>query len=180
MKMPFKVFPAMLLMLALLSSCSTVKVLQTNTTEGFSLDKYTSYNYFDVEIDTIDLPEFHERIRWIEKEIRGQFEARGVSRSKENPDLLVNIGLVFDEKKQTRETDITTDAPRYAGSMNYSWESETVEMGSYLESTFVMHFVDAKTKILLYETIAQGVVVESDSQSQKNIKSTVKKMFSDL
>jgi hypothetical protein len=180
MKLSFKVFPAMLLMLAFLSSCSTVKVLQTNAAEGFSLEDYLSYNYFEIELDTIDVPEFHERIKWIEQELRGQFEARGVTRTKDNPELLVNIGLVFDEKVQTRDTDIVTDAPRYAGNMNYSWESETVEMGSYLESTFVMHIVDAKSKVLLYETISQGVVVKSDAQSQKNIAASVKKMFSGL
>ena len=178
--MHFKVFPAMLLSLSVLSSCSTVKILQTNAAEGFSLDAYKSYNYFEIDLDTIDVPEFYERIKWIEEELRGQFEARGVIRTKDNPDLLVNIGLVFDEKVQTRETDIVTDAPRYAGNMNYSWESETVEVGTYLEGTLVMHIVDAKSEVLLYEAISQGVVVKSDTQSQKNIATGVKKMFSDL
>jgi len=179
MKQRMTVLLAAVCMLAL-SSCSTVSLISSQSLEGFKLSDYRTYNYYDVEIDTIQSPKFYERIKWIEQEIRGQFDQINISRSTNNPDLLVNVGLVFTEQVQTRETDIGTDAPRYMGSMNYAWESETVEAGTYRESTFVLHLVDSQSSKLLYEGILQGVVVKSDKAAKKNIKKAVEQLFSEM
>jgi hypothetical protein len=66
------------------------------------------------------------------------------------------------------------------GSMNYAWESETIEMGTYKEGTMVMHLVDASSGKLRYEGMIQSVVLKNDNQSRKNIKAGVDKLFSDL
>lgn len=159
------------------AGCSTYRLISTHEAPSFSLSQYSSYNYYEVEIDSIDVPEFHERIMWIAEKIDNNFEARGITRSKTDPDLLVNVGLVFVEKTQTRETDFRTDGPKYMGSMNYAWEVETVAVGDYQEGTFVMHLVDADSNELLFEGIMQGVVLENDKKTQKNITMAVKALF---
>jgi len=51
--------------------------------------------------------------------------------------------------------------------MNYSWESETVEVGTYHKGTIVVHFVDSDDKTLVWEGIAESVIVEKDTKSCK-------------
>lgn len=162
------------------SGCSTARLVSTEQEPGFSLINYSSYNYLEVEIDTIDLSEFNKRIKWIAAEIDSQFETRGIKRSMTDPDLLVNVGLVFVEKMQTRESDYRTDGAQYMGSRSYSYNTETVDVGKYQEGTFVMHLVDAKTKVLMWEGILQGVALENDKKSQKNIVLAVNTLFKNL
>lgn len=161
----------------LIAGCSTFRMVSTQEAPDFNLSEYSLYNYYSVQIDTVETPEFYERIRWIAEEIDDQFELRGVSRSKTDPDLLVNVGLVFAERTQTYESDFRTDAPKYMGSMNYAWESEDVPVGDYTEGTFVMHLVDAETNALLWEGIMQGVVLEKDKKTQNNITKAVNELF---
>jgi len=164
----------------LLSACSPVQLLGTRGAEEFSLSKYSTYKFYEIAIDTVDTPEFFERMKWIEEDLREGFAGKGLSYSREDPDILVNVGLVFEEKTQMRETDFITDAPKYMGNMNYSWERDMVEMGTYSQGTFVMHLVDAESNVLLWEGIAQSVLVREDEQARKNIKRGVDLLFREL
>jgi hypothetical protein len=176
-----KIHGGILLIFSLIvSGCSPVRMLSSRADQDFILGNYQSYRFYDIALDTIDVPEFYQRLGWIEEEMRTQFSNRGLSYSKEDPDLLVNIGLVFEEKTQMRETDIVTDAPKYIGNMNYSWQSEMVEMGKYSEGTMVMHLVDARSKVLVWEGILQSVVVKNDEQARKNIHKGIGMLFDRL
>ena len=162
------------------SGCTPVQILHTQKVPEFVLSDYSTFDFFQLEMtDEIGF-EFGERVEWLQKEIRLQMEARGLKQAEQEPDLLINIGMAFVEKMQTRETDLRTDAPRYAGSMNYGWQVERVEVGTYEEGTVVVHLVDSESKILVWESIAQSVVVEDDKKSRKNIAAGVKKMMVDL
>jgi len=175
------IHPFLLALFALFfAGCSTFRMVSTQEAPSFSLSEYSSYNFYVVQIDTIDVPEFNERLKWTAEEITNHFKMRGLTRSTTDPDLLVNVGLVFTEKTQTRETDFRTDSPKYMGSMNYSWESETVAVGDYQEGTFVMHLVEADSNALLFEGIMQGVVLEKDKKAQKNITMGVKELFNSI
>lgn len=171
---------ALAALLILLTGCSPVKILGTRSAEDFSLSEYASYRFYEIAIDTVDTPEFFERMKWIEEDLRAGFAETGVSFTRDQPELLVNIGLVFEEKTQMRETNFTADAPKYMGNMNYSWEREMVEMGTYNEGTLVMHLVDADSKVLLWEGILQSVLVRDDAQARKNIKRAVNLLFQEL
>ena len=168
------------LIMLLMGGCSTVSILQTQAVPEFSLEKYKSFDFYELAIDGESLDEYGERIQWMKEQITLQMGERGLERSKQDPDLLVNIGMVFAEEDQTTETSLVLDAPRYSGSMNYSWQSEDMKVGTYREGTVVVHFVDRESQILVWEGIAQAVVVKSDQSSQKNIALGVKKLFKDL
>ena len=166
--------------LLLITACSPVSILHTEALPDFSLSKYSSFDFYEFEVEGEVGPEFNERVDWIREEIVAQLEEKGVKQSKQKPDLLINIGMAFVEKVQTRETDFRTDAPRYAGSLNYTWQSETVAVGTYNEGTVVVHFVDSESQILLWEGIAQSVAVKSEKASKKNIANGVSKLLADL
>jgi len=166
--------------LMFITGCSPVKILQTQEVSDFTLSSYSTFDFYEMNIDGKTGPEFGERVNWIMDELTAQMEERGVKQSDQSPDLLINIGLAFVEKVQTRETDFRTDAPRYVGSLNYSWQSETVAVGTYEEGTMVVHFVDSDNKVLLWEGIAQSVLVKGDKAAQKNIATGVSKLMADL
>lgn len=160
----------------LLSACSTVKIERVNKETGFSLADYKTYDFQVVKIDIGENPEFNKRITMIRDELIKQLENSGLERTAENPDLLINVGLVLEEKIQTRETDFSTDAV-YMGSRNYSWQSEEVEIGRYKEGTFTIDFVDTGDNKLKCLGVATGVKVKKDESAQKNIAQGLDKLF---
>lgn len=157
--------------------CTTVKILNVNKDTDFSLAAYKTYDFYKVDIDTAAFPEFSARFLWLEEELMKQLETNGLKRSADNPDLLINIGLALEKKVQTRETDLRTDAPQYMGTRNYSWKSEEVAIGEYHEGTYTIDFVEAKDNALKCMVVADGVVVEKDKNSKKNIEVALNKMF---
>lgn len=157
--------------------CSTIKIIHTEKGPEFSITDYKTYDFFEVNINSDDFPEFNKRVDWIKEELIKQLEIKGVKQSTNNPDLLINIGIVVEEKIQTRETDFRTDAPRYMGTRNYSWQSEEVEVGRYHEGTVSLHFVDPANNNLVWRGVAQGVIVKKDEASKKNIAMGAEKLF---
>lgn len=166
--------------LLLITGCSPVKILQSLKVKDFSLSNYSTFDFYHMNVDGNTGPEYGERVHWIMDEFAAQMEERGIKQSDQEPEILINIGLVFVEKVQTRETDFLTDAPRYVGSRNYHWESETVPVGTYEEGTMVVHIVEPEGLILLWEGVAESVLLKSDNAAQKNIVIGVNKLMVDL
>ena len=162
--------------LFLLSACTNVKILQVNKENNFSLSNYKSYDFQVIRLDIGESPEYNKRIGFIRDELVKQLENAGLERTSENPDLLINVGLVVEEKIQTRETDFSTDA-YYMGTRNYSWQSEEIEIGRYDEGTFTIDFVDKKDNTLKCMGVAQGVKVKNDESARKNIAEGLNKLF---
>lgn len=160
----------------LLSACTTVKIVQVNKNTDFSLSNYKSYDFQVIRLDIGESPEYNKRIGFIRDELIKQLEKSGLERTSENPDLLINVGLVVEEKIQTRETDFRTDAI-YMGTRNYSWQSEEIEIGRYKEGTFTIDFVDTKDNALKCMGVAQGVKVKKDEAARKNIEQGLNKLF---
>ena len=170
----------LLSIILLVSGCSTVRIIQTDHVPEFSLSNYKTFDFYLLRTDIPAEPDFTKRIGWMKDEIRKQFEARGIVQTKDNPDLLVNIGIVVEEKIQTRETDFATDAPRYVGTRNYHWESEVVEVGRYHAGTVSVDFVEPEKTALVWFGIAESVVVKKDDNSKKNMAIGLEKLFSKI
>jgi hypothetical protein len=178
MKQIYSIFLGSLVFLV--SGCSSVRIVQTEAAPEFNLSEYETFGFFQVESDADTIPDFIRRVDLVKESVAEELELKGLKQTDDQPDLMINIGIAVVEKMQTRETDIRSDAPRYAGHMNYGWESETVEVGKYNVSTVVLHLVDADDKVLLWEGIAQGVMLEKDKQAKKNIESGAKRLLKDL
>ena len=173
-----KIFSFALIAL-LIYACAGVKVVHTEKKEGFSLTHYKTYGFYKTDIDTTVLPEYNKRIDWIKNELRRRLNQKGLAEGTD-PDLLINIGIVIEEKIQTRETDFRTDAPRYMGTRNYSWKSEEVEVGRYHEGTVSIDFVSAANKALVWQGVVQSVIAKSDKTSLKNIAAGGELLFKNI
>ena len=163
----------------LLSSCSTVKIDRVQKEADFSLANYKTYDFQVAKLDMEKLSEYSKRVNWIKEELIKQLELSGLERSADNPDLILNVGLMVEEKVQTRETDFGTDA-YYMGTRNYSWQSEEIEVGRYDEGTFTIDFVDTKDNTLKCMGVAKGVKVKKDESAHKNIAKGLEKLFKQI
>ena len=164
--------------LFLLAGCSSAKVLNTEKGEGTDLAGYKTFDFYKVEAggDTVS-QKFDERIEKLEDAIALQMQHFGYFLSKTNPDLLINIGVVVNEKVQTRQTDFRSDAPRYIGQRKYSWKSEEVEVGRYRQGTVTVHLVDRKQNKLVWKGAVVDIIPQREARLEATIKKGIKKLF---
>src|SRR6187402_39901 len=106
---------ALLLVFFMLASCSGVKVLNTEANDGFALGNYKTFDFYKLEArgDTV-AANYETNAELLKQAIAKQLQAKGLQQATSNPSLLVNIGVVVEEKIQTRETSIR-EAPVYMG-----------------------------------------------------------------
>ena len=161
-------FSFLLLPVLLLVSCSGVKIYKTDSYPGFTLSSYKTFDFFLMTGDSAMQKESPQRVEWIKQEISKQLVARGLTQSV-NPELLINIGIVVEDKVQTRQTNLATDAPHYYGQRNYKWESEEIPIDRYKEGTVTIDLVNRERNALVWQGLAQSVIVSKDEDSKKNI-----------
>src|SRR5690349_2723586 len=96
--------------------CSGPKLLHSEAATGADLTAYKTFDFYSVEAsgDQADI-NASGAISKLEDAIALQMQKYGYLMTKTDPDLLINIGIVVNEKVQTRKTDFRTDAPQYIG-----------------------------------------------------------------
>lgn len=167
------------LFLLLFFSCSSVRVLETKAEEGFNLSDYQTFDFYTPasEGDQV-LQEYQREMDLLKEEISQALENMGLSRSTD-PDLLVNIGAVVEEKADTRQTNIR-EAPRYIGQRRYSWKSEEIVVRTYKMGTVTIDLVDPAENELVWRGVAEGVVPEDEEKLRNTIEKGIQKLFSEL
>jgi len=154
-----------LLVLFSFLSCNAIRVLPVESAPGVNWQEKRTFEFYQVQAsgDTITA-QFANGISDLQQAIATELKQRGYEQSANRPDWLINIGIVVNTQVQTRQTDFRTDgAPRYVGQRNYSWKSETVELGRYREGTVSVHIVDAARRELLWKGAVQGVIPDKNS-----------------
>lgn len=167
---------AVLAFAATLAACSPVKIVNIDKADEFSLTNYKTFDFVDIDVSGVNSPSFNQRVEWIKDEIMKQLVQKGLTQTSASPELLLNIGIVMEEKAQTRETTLM-DAPTYMGQRNYHWESQEVVVNHYHEGTVTMDFVDSKTNARVCEAVASSVVFKNESSGKKNIANGVEMVF---
>lgn len=139
--------------------------------------KYKTYQVYGLNVTTI--PEFEpkkESINFLIKEIDKQMVDRGHQKVKENPELILNIGIVITAEQKTRQTDIR-DAPRYMGQRSYHWESEEIVVQNYNEGTVILDVVESENNKLIWQAVSKGMISGSMDKNMSRITKAVKKMY---
>ena len=162
----------------LLSSCGGPKVISTQSAPGADMSKYKTFDFYQLNASGDTIPgKFKERSAMAQDAIASQLSSRGFTRTSENPDLLVNIGIVVKEEVQTRTTDIR-DAPRYMGQRNYHWESEEKVVDRYRVGTATVDMVYASNNTLVWKSVVEDVIPDKDSKVEERIQKGIQEMFS--
>lgn len=162
--------------LFLLLSCSVAKVKHTESAPGFRLSNYKTFDYFKLEATGDTSANFEKNAALLRGAITKNLQAKGLRRSETQPELLINIGIVVDEKTQTRETTFR-EAPRYMGQRKYSWKSEEVEVGKYKEGTATVHLVDARTEEMVWQGVVQSIIPGNEKKIPASIEEGVNALF---
>ncbi len=168
--MPLFITRACLLLVTVLLACSPVRVLRTEPADNFSLSNYRTFDFYEVETGGDALSsEYQQGVALLKQEISSRLQARGLTQKSDDPDLRVNLGIVVNQKVQTRQTDIRSDPPNYIGQRRYTWKSREVEVGRYKQGTVSVHLVDPRKNELVWQGAAEGVVPEKKAKLQKTI-----------
>ena len=169
----------LLLPIMFVLACSGVKVLNVTPEAGFQLTNYKTFDFLKLEASGDTSANFSKNADLLKQEIAARLKSRDLVQSASAPDLLINIGIIVDEKVQTRETDLW-EAPRYMGQRNYSWKREEVEVGRYKLGTITIHLVDAASNKLMWKGAVEGVVPSREEKIPSTIQAGVDKLFDKL
>jgi len=168
------------LLLTICVACSSVKIVGVEKTDDFSISKYKTFSFYEVssEGDAIG-PNFQGNLKLLKEAISKQMNAKGVSLSADNPDLLINIGVVVSEKVQTRERNLSDPSDRsvYMGQRTYQWSANEVVVGTYREGTVTLHLVDRATDKLVWQGAADSVIPEKEKNVPALIEEGMAKLF---
>jgi hypothetical protein len=164
-------------------ACSSVRIKDVQQADGFKISKYKTFNFFEVDAGGDALgPNYSSNLELLKKTITRHLEAKGVAHQTDSPDLLVNIGIQVTEEVQTRETNFANPGDRmaYMGQRNYSWQTQTVEVGKYRQGTVSVHLVDHATNKLVWIGSADSVVPNKEKNVPALIEEGMEKLFAKL
>lgn len=178
MNYPMKKLIAFLVVIAV--GCSSVNIKGVDKADNFSIAKYKTFSFYEVNTggDAIG-PNQQENLKLIKEAIVKEMGLKGLSMSGDNPDLLVNIGIVVTSEVQTRETSFANPADRqvYMGQRSYSWQSQEVAVGSYRQGTVTVHLVERAANQLVWMGSADSVLPEKQKNIPALIEEGMKKLF---
>lgn len=169
-----------LFLLLAASSCSSVNIVGVDKAPDFSLANYKTFNFFDVNVAGDALgPNTDTNLKLLQDAIAKQVIAKGLTQTSENPDLLINIGVVVAEKIQTRETSFSNPADRtaYMNQRNYHWHAQEVAIGKYRQGTVTIHLVDRAANQLVWKGSADSVLPEKEKNVPALIEEGMAKLF---
>ncbi|MEQ1588628.1 MAG: DUF4136 domain-containing protein [Cyclobacteriaceae bacterium] len=164
-------------------ACSSVKIAGVTNAEGFSISKYKTFSFYEVNRGGDALgPNQESNLKLIKEAIVKQLSAKGVALSGDNPDLLVNIGIVVSSEVQTVETSFANPADRtyYMGQRTYSWQAGEKEVGTYRQGTVTVHLVDPAADKLVWQGSADSVLPEKQKNIPALIEEGMAKLFQEV
>ncbi|MBS9523121.1 DUF4136 domain-containing protein [Litoribacter ruber] len=166
---------------ALLFSCRTAQVEVLDRHQDFSLVQYSSFRFIENDGEAFSR-DYREKINFLKDQIVRQMEARGLTHDRENPELLVNIGIAVEDRVQTRQTGLVTDPGtfNYIGQRRYTWKSETVEVGRYQQGTMTIHLVDPVMGEAVWMGTVEKVLPRGAGHLQETVIRGVEKLFKQI
>ncbi|SIN81791.1 DUF4136 domain-containing protein [Algoriphagus halophilus] len=168
-----------LILLVSFGCTSSLVTVEGEDYQNFNLSDYQSYGFMEIENTAPDNPYFQKAIDLIKKDIESEMSTRGLSVSS-NPDLLVNIGLLVEDKVQTRTTSLATDPFTYTGQRRYTWKSEEVPVNTYKEGSITMHLIDPTLNTAVWIGSIDRVVPKKDDKKAEAIQFAVSELFKEI
>ncbi|WP_165822251.1 DUF4136 domain-containing protein [Hymenobacter edaphi] len=168
----------LLVALALLTACSATEVKSTEQAPGVDFTAYRTYNFLPGEArNEAAFRTAGVGVDDVQQAVAREMERRGYRRA-EQPELWINIGVVNEEKVQTRQTDFRTDgAPYYIGQRNYHWQSGEVPVGTYQVGTVTVDVVDARRNDLVWQGVTASPLSKDAAKSARRVDEAVTELF---
>lgn len=170
------------ILLSVFAGCRNTIEVTTEHEPGFTLNNYETFKFVteDTSSENQVVWRYLSEINLIKENLRKNLEERGLTYDESNPDLRVNIGIVVDERVQTRETNFQTDPPQYIGQRRYTWRVREVEVGRYNEGTITIHLVDNEKNELVWMGTGEAVIPKNKAKQERQIKEGVQELASKI
>lgn len=172
----------LVVLVSVVAGCSSYRIVKNEQDNSANWSTYRTFAFIDTSrIDPSPGTTYQATMEQVKRAVaiemvnRGYQQVSGGSTSGQ-PDLLVNIGTVVNEKTQTRPTTIY-EAPRYIGQRRYHWQSQEVPVGTYREGTLSLHIVDSRRENLLWDA-AVSSILSKKGVTPEQINEAVGKVFS--
>lgn len=167
----------------MLVGCSSLKIASDyDKSVDFSQHKTFGFHGWQKSSDTL-LNELNKRR--IETAFKNEFTKRGLTYSATNPDLVVALYLVIEEKTQTTAS-TSYDSPMYYGryrgygpgwGWGPSYSTTTVSNYNYEVGTLVCDVFDASKEQLIWEGAASKTLAQSDNKIEERINKNVARLM---
>jgi hypothetical protein len=162
-----------------LAACSTnERLAQVDQKTGVNFASYKTYSFMDaVARNDSAFQNSGTGIFDLKRAVTAEMARRGFQQSAQ-PDLWVNIGIVTEQKTQTRQANFQFDgAPQYIGQRHYHWDARDVPVGQYQEGTATIDIVDAARKEQVWQGTTISILSNKPARSAKQIDKAVATMF---
>ncbi|MCF4101206.1 DUF4136 domain-containing protein [Gillisia sp. M10.2A] len=167
-----KITSALILFLAVMTSCSTVRVASDYDQQA-DFTKYSSFAFFKPGIDKAEISDLDKKriLRAIENEML----AKGFTKS-EDPDLLVSIFTKTNENINIYQNN------RFGYGYGWGWYpwywgagANTISTTS--EGTLYIDLIDAEGKELVWQGMGTAALAKEVNRKQERINEIVKKIL---
>lgn len=157
-----------LLLLFVLTSCSTVRVVSDYDSHT-DFSKYKTFAFYKPGIDKAKISDLDKKR--IMREIEDNLAAKGMTKS-ETPDMLVSLFT-----KERERIDVYNNNYGFWGYGYGSWYGDS-SVSSSTEGTLYIDFIDTKKNELFWQGIGKGdLVMSSVERKEARIKEIVTKIL---
>ena len=137
--------------------CSDLKV-RTDYERGIDFSKFKTFDFYRAPADAPAAPFIHTRIK---QAIVREFQGKGLTRSPENPDLLVAIHTDVEDKIDVNYWGYSYAQIYYSG--YWGPQAGGVHVQHYQKGTLVIDLVDNSDDELVWRGMAQRALPEQPS-----------------
>ena len=120
-------------------------------------------------------------IERIQNEVNAQLEAKGCKVTTDNPDFLISMHVMKEERRDVQSWNYTYSGRAMLHGGSYAADTQ-FDVYQYEEGTLILNFVDAQSNELIWRGIAQGEVRNYSSPVKRNerIDGVVQKVLSNF
>jgi len=156
-----------LLGLLLITGCASGPTIRSNMDTSVDFSRFRTFGFFDplaTDREGFQSLISQQLVRSTERELI----ARGLTRTDNNPDLLINFSANLDERLRITQTPVTTTGSmtRHRRGFYNTWPMyQQTEIRQYTQGTLGIDVVDAARRQLIWEGFAIDRVTQSTTDN---------------
>jgi len=165
----------------LLMNCSTPLKVYTTHEKDVDFTSYKTFDFYEIKEEHLRLKEVNRRRLAMAIEV--ELGYKGIKRSINNPDILVNLYSLMNRTENTADKTSSVGyygaATPYGAGIGVSVSPQSKYSEYYAQGTVTIDLVDREQNRLILEGVAK-VDAGSSEDADRMINYTVKKVFKDI
>jgi hypothetical protein len=164
---------APLFLIALLTSCSSIKV-QTDFDKSVTFEQYKTFAFYKPGVDKVEISDLDKKR--VLKSIETTLLAKGFVKS-ENPDLLINF---FTKSREQVDVNTFNNGWGYGWGWGWNpwmWGGNQTSVIRTTSGTLFIDLIDAKKKELVWQGEGDGEIFRNQKNKEERIQEFVTKIL---